>query len=105
MGKKSFRQEIGNIVNASPAAAFISTPSLQANTPEPATEPAPRAAGDTAMVSAYKDRERKSVRLQVLITPSDKEFLQRSAARRGGLSINDTIHRLFTEAKEREEGK
>lgn len=98
MGKKSFRQEIGNIVNASPAAAFISTPSsLQANTPEPA----PRAAGDTA----YKDRERKSVRLQVLITPSDKEFLQRSAARRGGLSINDTIHRLFTEAKEREEGK
>ena len=101
MGKKSFRQEIGNIVNASPAAAFISTPSLQANTPEPV----PRAAGDTAMVSAYKDRERKSVRLQVLITPSDKEFLQRSAARRGGLSINDTIHRLFTEAKEREEGK
>ena len=101
MGKKSFRQEIGNIVNASPAAAFISTPSLQANTPEPA----PRAAGDTAMVAAYKDRERKSVRLQVLITPSDKEFLQRSAARRGGLSINDTIHRLFTEAKEREEGK
>lgn len=101
MGKKSFRQEIGNIVNASPAAAFISTPSLQANIPEPA----PRAAGDTAMVAAYKDRERKSVRLQVLITPSDKEFLQRSAARRGGLSINDTIHRLFTEAKEREEGK
>lgn len=103
MSKKSFRQEIGNIVNASPAAAFISTPSsLQANTPAP--EPAPRAAGDTAMV-AYKDRERKSVRLQVLITPSDKEFLQREAARRGGLSINDTIHRLFTEAKEREEGK
>jgi hypothetical protein len=104
MSKKSFKQEIGNIVNASPAAAFISTPSsLQANTTAP--EPAPRAAGDTAMVAAYKDRERKSVRLQVLITPSDKEFLQRSANRRGGLSINDTIHRLFTEAKEREEGK
>ena len=91
MAKKDFRKT---------AAELFITP--QEEKPEPPAQP-DKAAGFEVPKGYRLEREYKTARMQLLIRPTTKEYIKKTAAAQG-ISMNDLINQILDEYAEEGQG-